>query len=545
MFPAGTGALAERGGRVAFAIGPDGEWQQILIPEAAESADVAGTYDEEVWEESNVGKLRRKPRLPGAEALPPPPPGSYNTNVWEEDVEGGLRRTGSVAAELMLVRTGTSYDEIEWEEDGLGGLRRRQPIERERRPPPVSSYNPAVWEEVGVAALRRLPGAEVLPPPVGSFNTDVWKEDEEGGLRRTWNELVDLRSPAAAGSYDEEAWEEVAVGRLRRRSRLPQAARLPGYVWEDDGAGGRSRRRGTCVGPSGSQTRWSASPLPHAMRMPEPSAEALVAAQQGGKVSFELSEDGASWVEKIGNLLHVSRLPPPQLPSLTVEALSAAARGGAVEFALSSDGSWIESVCAAEAGNRVSGGDSGGSQARGAAALMPAARRFPKPSAEAVAAAQSGGHVVFELGANGAWIEAVAPSAAIGGCDSNPADSVGLRPARSAAHPSHGLGTGRSGGMTRRSSRFAGCEAAMPVVARFPPPSSQAIAAAQKGGRVEFVLSADGVSWDALPVTADLATASSEAAQPMHPARPRPPPPAWSRERCQQGWCRLRRCGCG
>ena len=52
----------------------------------------------------------------------------------------------------------------------------------------------------------------------------------------------------------------------------------------------------------------------------------------------------------------------------------------------------------------------------------------------------------------------------------------------------------------------------MPVVARFPPPSSQAIAAAQKGGRVEFVLSADGVSWDALPVTADLATASSEAA---------------------------------
>ena len=297
--------------------------------------------------------------------------------------------------------------------------------------------------------------------------------------------------------------------------------------------------------------------LPPSMAMPPPSAAALDAAQQGAKLSFELAPDGASWVEAVvepllpgvhrkAQLPGASRLPPPPLPDMAAAAFQAFATNAKVELELSADGSsWVQTIVRSE--QPEASADTPTQEGVGEApeevseaapivsrwlglhkksARMPAARRFPTPSPEAVAAAQRGGQVVFELAPNGSWVEVITPGAEeeASGVDaatssqqmSSTVEGGGCPP--SASSPSdHGRST---------RCRWDLASAAMPDVKPFPRPSPEAVAAAERGRRVEFKLAADGMSWEACEV---------EAPKPRkvapRPAAPPPKPPEGPMER--------------
>ena len=133
---------------------------------------------------------------------------------------------------------------------------------------------------------------------------------------------------------DGESWHAVEVDEHGEQSTDTLAAELKGVNFQI-GADGQMKAVGIDLKPEKKQeVRIKRKPT-KAMVYPKPSEEALLAAQRGAKVGFELAPDGGSWVEKVseedakGNFIPLNHLAMPAVarmpePSPEVKAAAAA-----------------------------------------------------------------------------------------------------------------------------------------------------------------------------------------------------------------------------
>ena len=306
-------AMAEKGGRVAFTLGKDGDWIQMLVPatdaesrekkyaraeavaaQAAAEAEVAARVEETAGAEPH--RLR-----PSDEAL------------------AAVRQGARIAFRL-------AQDGASWVEE-IGDLPSDVP------PPPSLPDIP----ELTPGAMTAVKHGGTVEFCLADDGT-AWVESFMSGGA---DEALSLGFTAACPP--------------------PPAAEAPGGL--DAAKACPPPKPAAPVAADNLPELEAVDLLPSAMRTPKLSAEALAAVRQGARIAFRLAQDGASWVEEIGDL--PSDVPPPpslpDIPELTPGAMTAAKHGGTVEFCLADDGTaWVEFF--------VSGGADGGDCSAGAEA---------------------------------------------------------------------------------------------------------------------------------------------------------------------------------